>query len=409
VRDQFEQSMRYYQLVDEKGRTVESSRAISALKLPWTQRAQEAIESKAITWETYSLPSGGRLRLLNVPVTGVQQRRYLMRIGISLLQADEDTARLRLFMFALLPFVLLIHAVNSWLVTAKELRPLEQMNAAARQISPLDLSSRFPVLGTGDELDQLSISLNATIARLQVSFQRMSEFLRNLCHEVRQPLTVMRAEAEQALRAGVADQNYREMLSSQLEHVQLLARTVSDLMELAQSDTDEIKLHCQPEDLSELVQSAIDGMRVKASEYSIHISGTVQQNVIGSFDAGQIWRLVLNLLDNAIKYNHGYGRVDVVLSAHNHLAVLSVSDTGCGIAEEERQQVFERGYRAAANQKAVPGTGLGLHFARSIARAHGGDIELTSVSGQGSCFLVSLPLLNETTATTPTIRENRVQ
>ena len=165
--------MRYYQLVDEKGRAVESSRAISALKLPWTQKAQEAIESKEMTWETYSLPSGGRLRLLNVPVTGVQQRRYLMRIGISLLQADEDTARLRLFMFALLPFVLLIHAVNSWLITAKELRPLEQMNAAARQISPLDLSSRFPILGTGDELDQLSATLNATLARLQISFQRM--------------------------------------------------------------------------------------------------------------------------------------------------------------------------------------------------------------------------------------------
>jgi len=392
VRQQFEQSIRYYQLLDDHQRPLESSQQMLAFKLPWTSAAEHAFQTGRPEFETFTLPSGLRLRILNMPVTGVQQRHYLMRLGVALAEVDEDTGRLKLFILALLPFVLLAHGINAWLIAGKELQPLERITAAARQISPLNLNGHFPVSGTGDEFDQLSVTLNGTISRLQSAFQRMSEFLRNLSHEIRQPLTVMRAEAEQALRSGGSDENVREMLSNQLEHVQLMARTVSDLMELAQSDTNEVKLHCQTEDLSELVQAAIDGMRLKAAEQNIHVAGAVQQNVIGQFDAGQMWRLLLNLLDNAIKYNHPNGRVDVNLNAHEGMAILSVSDTGNGITPDEQQHIFERGYRAPSNRKLASGTGLGLHFVRAIAQAHGGSIEVSSIPGQGTCLRVTLPI-----------------
>jgi two-component system phosphate regulon sensor histidine kinase PhoR len=222
----------------------------------------------------------------------------------------------------------------------------------------------------------------------------MTEFLRNLSHEIRQPLTVLRSETEQALRMGNSETNYRDMLSKQLEHVELLARTVSDLMELAQSEHEQIKLQLEKEDLSELVQAALDGMRMQASERGIQISGAVQQSVIGAFDAGQIWRLLLNLLDNAIKFNRTGGKIDVSLSVVNGMAMISIADTGSGIAVDEQARVFERGYRtAAARKSSVPGTGLGLHFAQAIAEAHGGHIEVVSTPGEGSCFRVCLPLL----------------
>jgi signal transduction histidine kinase len=192
---------------------------------------------------------------------------------------------------------------------------------------------------------------------------------------------------------GSSEANYRDTLSKQLEHVELLARTVSDLMELAKSESEQIKLQREKEDLSELVQAAIDGIRAQASERAIQISGTVQQNVIGDFDAGQIWRLLLNLLDNAIKFNRPNGKVDVSLSVVNDMAMISISDTGSGIAAEEQKNIFDRGYRTtAARKSSVPGTGLGLHFARIIAEAHGGHIEVHSVPGEGSCFHISLPL-----------------
>jgi signal transduction histidine kinase len=331
---------------------------------------------------------------MDMPVLGLGGRHYLLRIGSSLDLADDECHHLRLFLFALVPFIILAHAINAWLMAASSLNRLEQASAAAKQITPFDLSNRFPVSGRGDEIDELSTSLNAMISRVQTSFQRMTEFLRTLSHEIRQPLTVLRAETEQALRLGSSETNYRDTLSKQLEHVELLARTVSDLMEVAQSESEEIKLQREKEDLSELVQTAIDGMRPQASERGIQISGTVQQNVVGAFDAGQIWRLLLNLLDNAIKFNRSGGHVDVTLSVHNDVAIVSVSDTGSGIDSDEQTHIFERGYRSlAARKSGVPGTGLGLHFARSIAEAHGGRIELASTTGQGACFRVILPLL----------------
>jgi signal transduction histidine kinase len=397
VRAQFERSMRYYELLDEEGHTLDVSRAMSALHLP----ASPALPLSVPDRTTYQSVVAGdsRIRILDVPVLGPAGRHYLLRIGGSLDEADDDCRRLQLVLLALVPFIILAHAANAWIMASYSLRPLEITCTAAKQITPFDLAKRLPVSGRGDELDELNVSLNTMVSRLQSSFQRMTEFLRNLSHEIRQPLTVLRAETEQALRLGTTNEtNYRDMLSKQLEHVELLARTVSDLMELAQSEGEQIKLQKEREDLSELVQAAIDGMRSQALDRGIQISGTVQQHVIGAFDAGQIWRLLLNLLDNSIKFNHATGHIDVILAVHNDQAIISVTDTGSGIITEDQVHIFERGYRAPSARKSnVPGTGLGLHFAQGIAEAHGGRIEVTSMPGEGSCFRVSLPLLTSST------------
>ncbi|HWG50552.1 MAG TPA: HAMP domain-containing sensor histidine kinase [Candidatus Acidoferrales bacterium] len=395
VREHFEKSSQYSQLLDDTGQVVETSKDLVATGaiLTFSPTARQTLASGRSGFEELPLPGGSRIRIIDVPVSAAGKHNYLLRVGMPLADAEDEVARMGMFIIALVAILLLLHGANCWLMAGSILRPLYEITAAAGQITPFDSSKRLPVFGRDDEIDKLSNSINAALTRLQNSFQRMSEFLRTLSHEIRQPLTVMRAETEQALRVSKGDTNFSEMLSSQLQHVELLARTVSDLMELAQSDSDEIKLDCQTEDLSELVQAAIDGMRLKSDESRIHISGTVQRNIVGLFDAGQLWRLVLNLLDNAIKFTGPDGRIDVALTAHNGTAILSVSDTGCGIPAHEQPRIFERGYRTTgARKSSVPGTGLGLHFARNITQAHGGTIEVISVPGHGSCFRVSLPL-----------------
>lgn len=390
VREQFAKSVRFYQLLDDQGKVIESSREMAALHLSFSGPARQALAGHT-NWEYYGAPGEDHLRILNALVLGPRQQQFVMRIGASLADADDDCRRLRLLILLLLPLLVLAHAANAWIMGANSMARLQQLSTAARRVSAFDLTRRLPVSRRQDEVDELSTSLNAMIVRLQSSFQRMTELLRTLSHEIRQPLTVLRSETEQALRSN--ETNYRDMLSKQLEHVELLARTVSDLMELAWSESEQLKLQRENEDLSELVQAALDGMREQASERGIHISGTVQQNVVGSFDAGQIWRLLLNLLDNAIKFNHKGGKVDVSLGVVNDVAMIAISDTGSGIASEEIRQIFDRGYRTVAARKSgVPGTGLGLHFARVITEAHGGQIEIHSVPGEGSCFHVSLPL-----------------
>ena len=393
VRDQFADSVRYYRLIGSQGQTLEGSHAMLNLALPLSRTANDCKESTKECWETVAA-SGIRLRVVDAPLLGTQGRHHLLQIATPLQPLEEESHLIAWFLVFLTASLVAIHAINAWLSAEREMRPLENLAATARQMNPLDLKGRFPVSDRGDEVDQLGSSLNAMISRLQSSSLKMSDFLRNLSHEIRQPLTVLRAETEQALRFESGEAEYRATLSKQLEHVELLARTVSDLLELAQSDSEEIKLRRQAEDLSELVQAAIDGMRIKAGEQNITISGTVQQNVIGDVDAGQLWRMLLNLLDNAIKFNRPTGRIDVVLASHDDSAIISVSDTGVGIPPEAQPHIFERGYRVpstAASQ--VPGTGLGLHFVVSIVAAHGGKVEVTSTQGEGSCFRVTIPLM----------------
>jgi signal transduction histidine kinase len=392
VREQFENSIRYYQLLDSDGRLIESSSEIAALRVPVTAVARQALETGQSGWESFTA-GGVHLRILDSRVVGLPGHHYLMRLGASLAHADGDSHALAVFIVVLFPVVILAHGVICWMMAGRALSPIEQLSAAARQITPRDLTRRLPLSGRGDEVEHLSATLNSMISGFQISFQRMSEFLSNLSHELRQPLTLLRAETEQALRHGNMGESDRQMLSKQLEHVELLGRTVSDLVALARSDYGGIQLQLETEDLSELVRAAVDGMHSTAMEHKIHLAATVQDSIVGQFDAGQIWRLLLNLIDNGIKFNRPNGRVDVALISDGAAATITVADTGAGIHSEEQELIFERSYRTlTARRSSVPGSGLGLYFVRMIAEAHGGHVDLSSGSGEGACFRVQLPL-----------------
>lgn len=391
VGEQFKKLVRYHQILDAEGRVLEASGEFPALQRPMSSVAREALQTGHVGWETLSTPSD-RVRVLDSVVIG-QGHRYLMRIGASLADAEEDSQRLVVLILLLVPVIILMHGAICWLMVGAALRPLQQISAAARQISADDLDRRIPVSGTGDELEQLSATLNAMISGFQKSFQRVNESISNLRHELNQPLTVLRAETEQALRGGDLRAEAREVLSKQLEQVELLGRTISELLAVARNDSGGIQLYRESEDLGELVRAAVDGMRMTASERHVTLSGNVQDKLTAQVDAGQMWRLLLNLIDNAIKFNRPNGRVDVMLKEQDGFAVISVIDTGCGIAPGEQASIFERGYRtASARRSEVRGSGLGLYFARSIAEAHEGTIEVSSSPGEGTCVRVFLPL-----------------
>lgn len=392
VREKFEKSVRYYQLLDRQGKILESSGDLEAFKLPLSKAAQQSLDSGRPSYETV-LSGTGRVRVYNSVVEGQHRTEYLMRLGVSLDDADEICHAIGFSILAVFMVIIVLQAACSWIATGNALRPLEQINAAAKQISLNHPDRRLPLTGRGDELEQLSTTLNVMIAGFQSSFRQTSEFLRSLSHELRQPLTVLRAETEQALRTGNLGEDYRKMLSKQLEHVELLSRTVSGLLANAQAEFSEIRLHRQSEDLCELVRAAVDGMSLSASEQGIQITSSLQPAVIGEFDAGQLWRLLLNLLDNAIKFTPSRGRIDVSLTADHESATITVRDSGCGISPDDLPHIFERNFRASAAIKAgITGSGLGLHFARSIAESHDGSVEVTSRPGEGSCFRITLPL-----------------
>ena len=294
----------------------------------------------------------------------------------------------------LVPVSMLIVGTANWVVVGRALAPLQQISEAAKAISHADLSGRLPVPGTQDELDRLSTALNAMISGMQGSAQHMQEFLPNVSHELRRTLTALHADAERALRWSSGEEDYREALSNQLQQLTLACNSISDMLTVAQYPSGSIQPGGQEESLSEVVSTAVDAIRATAAEHNVEIVAAVEENLKAEVDAGHLWRLLLNLLDNAIKFNRPQGCVEVVLASHENQAMISVRDTGCGIAPADLQHIFERSYRSPqARKSGVQGSGLGLSLVRAIAEAYSGRIEVESTPGEGSCFRVWLPLL----------------
>jgi signal transduction histidine kinase len=395
VKEKFARSYQYYQLLDRGGRVVSASPDASIELMPVTKASLRALDSHWPVWEGVYGIGGNHLRVLNTFVTGAEPGSvYVLRVAMSLADADGDCARILMLLLILVPLIIAIHAVSTYAAAGGALQPLRDLADAARNLSTNDLSRRLPEVRTGDELELLSASLNRLVSDIETDFKQMREFLPNVSHELRSPLAVLRAETERALRWANSEQDYKQALNSQLTHLERMASTMTDLLAVALSDREHLKLHRRAENVSELAMVAVDGMRQVAGEKKVELRTMVWDEVVGDVDAGQLWRLLLNLLDNAIKYNKPSGTVDVSVTSLNGTIEVSVTDTGSGIAPEDLPHVFDRFYRAAdVKRLGIKGHGLGLAFAKEVAEAHGGTIEVTSTLGRGSRFRVLLPVL----------------
>jgi signal transduction histidine kinase len=404
VREKFARSHQYYQLVDRNGHVIDASHDASVELMPVTKTSLRAFDSHWPVWESVFGVGGNHLRVLDSFVTGGEGSGYVLRVAMSLADADGDCERILMLLLILIPLIIMIHAVSTYAAAGGALQPLRDLADAARNLTTTDLSRRLPEVRTGDELELLSASMNRLVSDVETNFKQMREFLPNVSHELRSPLAVLRAETERALRWANSEQEFREALNSQLAHMERMASTMTDLLAVALSDRDGLKLNRRPENVSELAMVAVEGMRQVAGEKKIELRTTIWDEVVGDVDAGQLWRLLLNLLDNAIKYNKPNGHVDVSVTSLNGMIEVAVTDTGCGIPAEDVPHVFDRFYRSAeVKRSGIKGHGLGLAFAKEVAEAHGGSIEVTSTVGRGSRFRVTLPVL----ATSSTDAGNR--
>lgn len=379
-------------IFDDQGQYLDGSILASVYNLRFTDAARRAVETRSPAWETLVIQNDHRLRMFNTTITGSDGRVYLFRVGMLLDQSEDDLRRLAASLAALVPLVLLLGGGVGWLLAGDALRPVAEITAAAQQISASKLAERLPLRGTGDELDRLSATLNEMITRLQGSFEQMSQFISNVSHELRTPLAALRGSCEIALRNAKSEDECRAVLASNIEDLDRLARTVSDLLALARAEAGQRLLKPRPENLTELVRDAVESTRPLAAEHGISIHYQADGEVLADVDPEHVLRLLINLLDNAIKYNRPNGRVEVRLGTDNKWAVISVTDTGSGITPEDLPRIFDRSYRGQNEHAGITGgTGLGLSLANWVATAHGGRIDVESQAGQGSTFRLWLP------------------
>lgn len=277
------------------------------------------------------------------------------------------------------------------LISPRLFRPLEEMARLARQISRADdLSRRLPDTGRDDEIGQLTLALNQTLARLEELFRAQQRFLADVSHELRTPLTTIRGNVDLMRRMGGADDVSLNDIEAELER---MTRLVNDLLLLARADVGSLPIAQEVVALDTVLLEVYRQVKTLETGVEVRLEEVDQVQLLG--DADRLKQLILNLVDNAVKYTPAGGEVYVSLTKNGGFAQLTVRDTGIGIPEEDIPFIFDRFYRVdKARTRAHGGSGLGLSIARWIVEVHDGDIEVTSQVGEGTTFIVRLPLLH---------------
>jgi len=296
-----------------------------------------------------------------------------------------------------IPAVLLSIGGGWWLMN-RALAPVTTLTEAARRVTDSNLNKELPRSLNGDELDQLTAVLNDMTGRLHQSFKRIREFTLHASHELKTPLTILCGEAETEMHDASLSLAEQERSSNRLEELRRLARIVDGLTLLAKADSGLIPLAAAPVHLEELVRDSFADTQVLAQESGLSVKLTACEEAIVQGDPHRLRQLLLNLVDNAVKYNEQGGSVVMELRGRNGTAEFTITNTGPGIATEALPHVFERFYRGdSAHSHEADGCGLGLSIAEWIVTAHRGTIQIKSTPSKFTTVTVQLPLLAEMT------------
>jgi signal transduction histidine kinase len=291
-----------------------------------------------------------------------------------------------------LPAVLL-GLLGGWWLTRRALAPVKNLTDAATKIHERNLRDPLPRTGNGDELDRLTKVFNDSLARLDDSFKRIHEFTLHASHELKTPLTVMCGEAEIASRDDSLPPAERDRAASQLDELRRLARIVDGLTLLAKADAGQVALKLEPLRLDELVHEAFADAQILAEPQGIQVELAACEEITVRGDRHRLRQLLLNLADNAVKYNQPKGGVIMSLLKSGSLAQFTITNTGAGIPPEILPRVFDRFFRGdPAHSQTVDGCGLGLSIAQWIVSAHNGTIKIESATAKPTTVTVRLPL-----------------
>jgi heavy metal sensor kinase len=339
------------------------------------------------------LPDGHALLIAAFRAAANGSPPYLVEVGAPTGPAETVLNRLLLLLGIGLPLVVLVATGGGYFLIGRALRPVDRIAGKAEMITQHNLSERLPVPPTGDELERLSVSLNRMITRLDDAFQTSKRFVADASHELRTPLTILRGELEHLIEGSPRALEQRDRLGSLLEEVERLSKIVERLFALSRLDAGEGQTEWVGFDLTALAAETADQIAVLAEDKKIAVSCDTTAPVLVEGDRARLKQVVVNLVDNAIKYTPDGGAVHLKTGTNNGQAVLEVADTGIGIPPEAVAHVFDRFFRVdPTRSNETGGAGLGLAIVKSICSAHGGTVEAESAVGRGSRFRVKLPL-----------------
>lgn len=347
------------------------------------------------------LEDGVEMVLATVSGGATDGQQFFVETGDSFGAAERELNQL---LVTLLLGALVLAGVTltgGLVLVRRALSPVGEVMRHAERISSRNLTERLPVAPTGDELEQLTLALNHMISRLDEAFQHNRRFLADASHELRTPLTILRGELEAMVRTEQTELVDRERLGGLLEEVERLAHLVENLFALSRLDAGLAQNPPQIFDLARLAAATCEQMCLLAEDKQLSIQCVAQSPVMVQGDRSRIKQVIVNLLDNAIKYTPAGGLIRLSVFARSAEAVCEVTDNGIGIPPEALPQVFDRFYRVdAARNRDQGGAGIGLSIVKAICLAHGGRVDAESRTGGGSTFRFFIPRVTDEHTTT---------
>jgi len=380
---------RYVQLTDNTGQPIAASANLNGA----TVSIPSPILTEART-RGFSHATVNDLRVAVVPLSADQTLGFAA-VAEPLSVIEDGLQQLRRDLLAGVPLVLLLASAGGYFLARKSLAPIASMNSQTQRISAENLSARLDVSNTRDELSRLATTINDLLARLESSFKQQQRFIADASHELRTPLAVLRGETEVALGKTRTIEEYQQSLSLIQDEAERLSRIVEDLFMLARQPIDtRAVLNHERVSLNDAVRDCARAAQVLAIRKGVRLKVENDSPSIAlQGDEELIRRMILNLLDNAVKYTPAGGEISLALARENGHAEIVVRDTGIGIPETDQPRVFDRFFRVdKARARAMGGAGLGLSIAQWIVEVHGGEISVASAPGHGSTFTVVLPV-----------------
>jgi len=320
-----------------------------------------------------------------------------IRVGASLKPIQEDVELLTRTLLGVGVLITLVAPLGGYWLSGRATRPLAKIIHKTSRLRPSNLDERLSLRGTGDELDQLSRTINGLLNRIAAYLEQKGDFLANAAHELRSPLAAIRGTVEVALNADRPVEEYVALLNDIMEECTSLSTLVNQLLLLAEGDAGRLALHTEPVRLDRVVRKSLEMFNGVAESVGVALQAARLDPVEVRGGENYLRQLINNLVDNALKYTPPDGEVRVEVAHDGNQVRLSVADTGMGIAAEELPRVFERFYRSDKSRQhegVRRGTGLGLAICQSIVAALQGHIDVASTPGQGTTFNVYLPLLS---------------
>jgi two-component system OmpR family sensor kinase len=384
---------RFVQIVDLRGSVLARSANLGSARLPITERMLARLRAHEIVFQTFDDFGDEPIRLVALPIAA-GDREYGVEVAGSL---DDVHAIVRagLWLFAGLTVALLaVLALTTALFARKALQPIAEIVAQARHISESNLAARLPHPGSNDEISGLVETLNEMLARIERGLESQRRFIVDASHELKSPLSRLRAELEVTLRRPRESSEYCEALRSCLDEVERLSELTGGLLTLAQLDADEEgRAGVLKTPLSPIVEAAFGRLKMAAERRAVTITLAPIPALAVRATPTAVSLALANVLDNAVKFSPEGGQVTVTVTTEGTEALLIVSDAGPGIPAEEMGRLFGRFHRgAAARAGEAHGFGLGLAISKAALERHGGRIEAESGTSGGATFSIRLPL-----------------